>query len=840
MKILRAFIFLSLAISVKVYGQKNKTTMLASAFTQGGASPQWPAISLANPDNVTLDGSLGQSFQRGLKRIGLPPYSLDWLLSDVSFKVDRIFTNYSGDISGRFLELCVLTSPSGQLLPATTLPAALKTITDYQQADGHFGANFDVNKTMKSACPEITMLWGNARLLVGLVTAGVKLHDQKLLASAQRLGDFYVNTGDQLRSPAREAEFRATGSDAAGYTCGYFPAMEGLVMLYKATGHERYLHEAERIAEWFKKFDSLPIDHSHANLSAWRGILDLYEVTCKHEYLDGAIAKWENAVGNGFVWEPGGVGEHWNPLSGMTEGCSETDWLIFNLRLWRWTGQTRYLDMAERLLDNLYIAGQTPNGGFGQRYLENDPLGPIALIGSLVEANCCCSFHGPLGLYFLKSYLATGSKRNLYINMPLNFEAPVRAGDTDWRISVKSDSVFNSKWEKKMAIACSAGTAKSARPVTVWVRMPSWASEARIDGAPGPLKVEHGYIVLKRNCQHGFKYVVTFKSELSIEGRNFTAIKPTAGQCSTFKDISLLIGPRILLETPSHGPGLSNILATIDKQGRLDLLQDSDGGYASVELPDINITKSQVLQALDSSRKVSLKPLFVSPGGRASFAYNLIVVPAEEIPTAVRSRFANRVKESDVVHYGNNLEKNTALWPATLPWEFMPKGILVKGGPQSIMAIGGGIGLMEGKGYLDYQFAFDLTLPLEGDGITGWIVRAADEENCILFQLQSNDTMYDYPGFKNQANSLRMSVCRNGEWKTVGEPISLSKEIRKGESHHIRTECSQDQVKVFLDGQPVFEHSDEGLQTGGVGFRVLDTHEQGLFENIGLNKIGRR
>jgi len=424
--------------------------------------------------------------------------------------------------------------------------------------------------------------------------------------------------------------------------------------------------------------------------------------------------------------------------------------------------------------------------------------------------------------------LTTGSRRDLYINMPLNFEAPVRAGDIDWRISVKSDSVFNSRWEKKMVIECSAETAKSVQPVTLWVRMPSWASEARIDGAPGPLKVEHGYIALKRNCQHHNQCIVTFKSGLSIEGRSFTAIKAPAGKLSRFKDVSLVIGSQLLLETPSHGPGLSNILATIDKQGRLDLLQDSNGSFASVDLPNINVTKSQVLQALDSSRKVSLKPwIALPPGGRTSFAYNLIVIPAEDISKAARSRFASRINESYVAHYGNNLEKNTELWPVTLPWEFTPKGILVTGG---------GIGLMEGKGYQDYQFDFDLTLPVEGDGITGWIVRAGDENNCMMFQLQSTDSQYDTPEFKKQANSIRMIACRNGEWKMVGEPITLGKEIRKGESHHISTECSQAQIKLFVDGQQVYETSDQGLQTGGVGFRVNDAHEQGLFDNIRLYK----
>ncbi|HEY8782526.1 MAG TPA: hypothetical protein VIM16_12960, partial [Mucilaginibacter sp.] len=85
MKILRAFIFLFLVISVKVYGQKDKTTV-ASAFTQGGASPRWPVISLADPDKVTFGGSLGQSFQRGIERLNRAPYTLEWLLADVSLK----------------------------------------------------------------------------------------------------------------------------------------------------------------------------------------------------------------------------------------------------------------------------------------------------------------------------------------------------------------------------------------------------------------------------------------------------------------------------------------------------------------------------------------------------------------------------------------------------------------------------------------------------------------------------------------------------------------------------------------------------------------------------------
>ena len=71
-------------------------------------------------------------------------------------------------------------------------------------------------------------------------------------------------------------------------------------MLYRATKDDRYLKQAQRMAEFFTKFDALPIDHSHGNLSAWRGILQLYEITGDRKYLDRARAKWDLAVKGGY------------------------------------------------------------------------------------------------------------------------------------------------------------------------------------------------------------------------------------------------------------------------------------------------------------------------------------------------------------------------------------------------------------------------------------------------------------------------------------------------------------------------------------------------------------
>ena len=365
------------------------------------------------------------------------------------------------------------------------------------------------------------MLWGNARLLVGLVTAAQQFHDEELLASARRLGDFYVNTADQLCSPAREADYRSSGTYGDGYTCCYFPAIEGLAMLYRATKDDRYLKHAERMAEFFTKFDCLPVEHSHGNLCAWRGILDLYEITGNRTYLDRAKAKWDAAMKGGFVWPLGGVGEHWYVFFPGDEGCSESDWLRFNLDLWRFTGQTRYLDVAERLLENQYATNQCPNGGYGMAHLDGDSAGPVAAIEKIEEWPFCCSFHGPLGLHFLKGYLAAGCERGVIVNFPYDFIAPVKAAGREWSVSVRSKPDYvrgHTRMEIELAPRDKAAVARG----TLWVRIPEWASGAKVvagAGDPVPAPAEGGYLRIQRDFKAGDKLTVDFQNTLVLEGR---------------------------------------------------------------------------------------------------------------------------------------------------------------------------------------------------------------------------------------------------------------------------------------------------------------------------------
>ncbi len=244
------------------------TCVVGSAVAQTTAPASWPAITLAEPREVKLAGPLGDDLDRGVARLSKAPYTAPWLLADVSFEVKRIFTNYSGDVSGRFLELASLTRGKDDL---PTLSPVMAGVPRCQKADGHFGAEVDLSKPLPKNCAAHPHALGQCPAARGAHHGRQALRRPRPARGPRKLGDFYVASAEQLCSPKRLADYLASGSYGDGYTCCYFPAIESLAMLHRATGDARYLEMARRMAEFFVgHFDALPIDHSHGNLCAWR------------------------------------------------------------------------------------------------------------------------------------------------------------------------------------------------------------------------------------------------------------------------------------------------------------------------------------------------------------------------------------------------------------------------------------------------------------------------------------------------------------------------------------------------------------------------------------------
>jgi len=97
------------------------------------AEPRWR---LPDARDVQLGGAIGEAYRRGAERLSQDPYrSAVFLRSDVSFETKRVFVNYSGDISGRFIEIASLTfafSPRAEDRRLKPLAVARSSMTRHQ------------------------------------------------------------------------------------------------------------------------------------------------------------------------------------------------------------------------------------------------------------------------------------------------------------------------------------------------------------------------------------------------------------------------------------------------------------------------------------------------------------------------------------------------------------------------------------------------------------------------------------------------------------------------------------------------------------------------------------
>ena len=505
-------------------------------------------LALPASNDVKLGGLPGTMYVNGLKRLTVDPFNTNFVLADVNFNMKRWFTNFSGDISGRFIEVCS-SSKCADLPSPSFLEDVIDKITQYQKADGHFGVDVNwwgeidlVNSTDRTDFMPI--LWGNGRLLLGLVAAWNTFHKEAVLNAAKKLGDFYINTVvPRFCDPKRFDEYnvQSAGYAAAYVTCVY-EGMEGLVQLYRTTREKKYLDCVVTMADFHEKFDALPVGHSHGSLSEHEGLMMIYEETGDPKYLARVEKRWEDAVNGGYVNVCGSILEKfWVTGYDRDEGCTEADWLRVNLMLWRSTGKDKYLDMAERLLYNGYAANQWPNGAFGHRGLGIDDKGPFSYQEYVAESVWCCSFHCPMGLYDLKRYMAVAKEGKLRMNFAAEFTAPVTVNGQAWTITstAQPDGSYSVHFD---------GPAGASVPFEV--RTPGWASKVTISPDAA-------------NVTAGTTLQVRFESELRLEDRRLHALAlPAAGAAPV--EAALFSGPRALVAMAGDGKKIEDLTLTVE------------------------------------------------------------------------------------------------------------------------------------------------------------------------------------------------------------------------------------------------------------------------------------
>ena len=486
-----------------------------------------------NAGDTILKGSIGEMEQRILKRLQGPEFNEQFLIADLDFNQERWFTNYSGDISGRFLEIMSLAGKSDPDYHSA-LSFMLKKVPENQRDAGHFGIPVDWSQPIDYEKPTadgsrppvprmMPILWGSSRIFTGLIEAYLSFGDEKMLACARKLGDFYLHTEEELASSLRVEEYRATGTYAAGYATCYFPGMEGLVRLYEVTGEEKYLRQAQKMADFRQEyqFDRLPIEHTHGYLCCVYSLLLIYKESREKKWLVMAEKNWKDLVEGGYVMPGGGLLEKGIPGFNRDEGCSQADWLRVNLLFFELTGDAVYLDMAERVLHNQLKINQCETGGFGHRRVLYDEFG-VAGYGTYdEEALWCCDFHGAMTLQNLKKYVLMEEKDKSFVYIPFLFDFEAETGELSVRIEEMKAPSGHRRWKIETRV-----NAEEKRSIAI--RIPDWAGLISLyDGEGNALTVEKERNMLYISTgKEGAAYICDIICPVYMEDRHFHKLCP--------------------------------------------------------------------------------------------------------------------------------------------------------------------------------------------------------------------------------------------------------------------------------------------------------------------------
>ena len=461
-------------------------------------------------------GDLTERFELTLERVlrgGPPAYTRDLLLADVIPENVRRFTNFSGDLSGRYVGALAMASlhkgaANGQL------PALVSQILSHQKPDGHFGDPMGITEV---ADDDMARLWGNGRMLIGLLEYYRADRRPEVLEAARRIGDFLVSVAPRF-NPRSVRRFFSEGRFATGYVC-WTQNVEGLVELYRQTSDDRFLELARQLANRASRH---PSQHSHGFLSTLRGILELARATGDLRFLDQVEREWKSIMDSENLLVQGAIPEAFAPSIERDEGCSQADWLRLNLELWHETGGWQYLEQAERTLFNEFFLNQFASGDFGHIRLRETGVG-----AETARAWWCCTLHGLRAFPAVFDSVFRSDGQKLFYELPLDGQGSLE----DLRVVAASS--LEQDGSIRLKIPASDGSLR-----TVSIRVPNWVSKLGVQAPPnvevtapraGPKAgPKESYLTLTGAWTEGDEVVLNYSFETRLETRpsrpDYTAV----------------------------------------------------------------------------------------------------------------------------------------------------------------------------------------------------------------------------------------------------------------------------------------------------------------------------
>ncbi|MHB1355963.1 MAG: glycoside hydrolase family 127 protein, partial [Anaerolineae bacterium] len=199
---------------------------------------------------------------------------------------------------------------------------------------------------------------------------------------------------------------------------------------------------ADLLEEMIASYAAIDIRHlsfqTHATLSALRGVLRYYGLVGRAQ--DLALVRRVYALYRTEAMTENYANYNWFGRPTWTEPCAIVDSFIVAHQLWQYTGETSYLEDAQRILYNGMAYGQRSNGGYGCDICAGANTPDLAPKVDTFEAPWCCTMRGGEGLARAIEYSHLLEQDRLYLPYFGSSLAAMPFTDGDLWLVQRSDS----------------------------------------------------------------------------------------------------------------------------------------------------------------------------------------------------------------------------------------------------------------------------------------------------------------------------------------------------------------------------------------------------------------
>jgi uncharacterized protein len=525
----------------------------------------------ADPGVIRLQGFLGERYRKN-EMARLLAKNEDEMLSGFQKRPGK--HPYVGQHVGKWIHAATLTwvNTKNEALRAK-LDRVVSRLIAAQKEDGYLGTYADDAHWGMGKDQQWDVLVHKYNML-GLLTYHNHTGDQASLEASKKIGDLLVSTfsinGDSgMRLDLNER------STHAGMASG--SVLEPMVLLYRATGDEKYLSFARFIADHWeanngpriistlteKRSVKLTGDgKAYDMLSCLVGLCELHRTTGEQRYLIPAINAWNDILANHLlITGSGSSRELWTAprqfLSGAKDDTAETcvtvTWIQLTNQLLRLTGDPRYAEELEKTFYNHLPAAQKPDGSAWAYFTALDGK------KSYQTEQSCCTSSGPRGWALLPTFVYMTNDDGIVINFLTSSSASLKInGET---VIVRQETLFPVSGSVTIAV-----TVPKPMKFALRVRVPSWSKIDGLKAKPG------GYWLLRQTWSR----TQTIKLDFDIP------VRILSGEGSSSGKIAIARGPQVLAVDEPYNSGLTNFTAIALPNSQLQLkpsatYRDADG-----------------------------------------------------------------------------------------------------------------------------------------------------------------------------------------------------------------------------------------------------------------------